>query len=421
MSSRWASQQQHDPEWIYVDLGQSTLIERVKLSWEAAYATNYQIQVSNDATNWTTVRTVTGNKSQVNDLTELRVSGRYLRMYGTARNTVGYGYSLYELEVYSTTVLSLSKTATASSSLGSNTAALALDDNLGTRWESVHGHDPEWIYVDLGSVAAVSGVKLTWETAAAKDFVLETSNDAVNWTAIKSVKGNSTLENNFTGLTSNCRYVRMYGTARTTQYGYSLYEFAVYGTKNTSSPLPVSLTAFTAKAGQTGVSLQWATATETNNQGFELQRSADGGTFTAVTFVTGAGTTTTPRQYEYLDKNTLSSVLYYRLKQLDTTGEVVYTPVVVVRASAPAVGTYACYPNPATDKATFDWSTQVPTTVKISLIDSKGQTVLSQIAAEQPGANTASLDLSACPAGVYFLALRNDQGVVYQTRVLKTR
>jgi beta-glucanase (GH16 family) len=101
-TTRWSSAFA-DPQWIYVDLGANYNINRVKLSWEAAYGRNYLVQVSatGAANSWTTIKTITGNTSLVNDHTGLTGTGRYVRMYGTVRGTV-YGYSLYELEVYGT-------------------------------------------------------------------------------------------------------------------------------------------------------------------------------------------------------------------------------------------------------------------------------------------------------------------------------
>jgi len=98
LSTRWSSQFS-DPQWIYVDLGQIYTISEVVLRWETAYGKNYQVQVSNDALTWTTIRTVTGGVGGVDDLTGLSGSGRYVRMLGTARGTI-WGYSLFELEVY---------------------------------------------------------------------------------------------------------------------------------------------------------------------------------------------------------------------------------------------------------------------------------------------------------------------------------
>ncbi|MEU0571191.1 discoidin domain-containing protein [Nonomuraea sp. NPDC005983] len=97
-STRWASQEGHDPEWIRVDLGTPQQISRVKLFWEAAYGASYRIETSDDASSWTTVYSTTSGDGGLDDLT-VSGTGRYVRMYGTARGT-SYGYSLYEMQVF---------------------------------------------------------------------------------------------------------------------------------------------------------------------------------------------------------------------------------------------------------------------------------------------------------------------------------
>ena len=86
LTTRWASAFA-DPQWIQVDLGQSYAISRVKLTWEAAYGSAYQIQTSADGTTWTTVRSVTGGNGGVDDNTGLSGSGPYVRINGTTRAT----------------------------------------------------------------------------------------------------------------------------------------------------------------------------------------------------------------------------------------------------------------------------------------------------------------------------------------------
>src|SRR5689334_15027160 len=85
--TRWSSASS-DPQWIYVDLGSQYNITRVKITWETALGKNYTIDVSNDASTWTTIHTATGNTALVNDNTGLSGTGRYLRIYGTARGTI---------------------------------------------------------------------------------------------------------------------------------------------------------------------------------------------------------------------------------------------------------------------------------------------------------------------------------------------
>ena len=103
LSTRWASVPGIDPQWIYVDLSSNANIDRVVIKWWTNYAVAYQIQVSNDATNWTPVYTTSTGDGATDDIA-LSASGRYVRMYGTVRsnpNNPGR-YSMYELEVYGT-------------------------------------------------------------------------------------------------------------------------------------------------------------------------------------------------------------------------------------------------------------------------------------------------------------------------------
>ena len=98
-STRWSSAFS-DPQWLQVDLGQSYNISHVTLNWEAAYGKAYQIQTSADGSNWTTIYSTTTGDGGTDDLA-VTGTGRYIRMYGTARGTP-YGYSLYEFAVNGT-------------------------------------------------------------------------------------------------------------------------------------------------------------------------------------------------------------------------------------------------------------------------------------------------------------------------------
>ncbi|MFB9392293.1 discoidin domain-containing protein [Streptomyces coeruleoprunus] len=101
-STRWASAEGSDPQWLRIDLGAGSTVSRVKLTWEAAHATAYRIEISADGTHWTRLAAETSGNGGTDEWTGLRGTGRYLRMYGTARGTP-YGYSLHEVEVYGTT------------------------------------------------------------------------------------------------------------------------------------------------------------------------------------------------------------------------------------------------------------------------------------------------------------------------------
>ncbi|MBA3470514.1 MAG: cellulose binding domain-containing protein [Herpetosiphonaceae bacterium] len=96
-TSRWASAYS-DPQWIRIDLGATRSISRVVLKWEAAYGRAYQIQTSADGSSWTPIYSTTTGDGGSDDLA-VSGSGRYIRLYGTARGTQ-WGYSLWEFEVY---------------------------------------------------------------------------------------------------------------------------------------------------------------------------------------------------------------------------------------------------------------------------------------------------------------------------------
>ncbi|WP_405358693.1 discoidin domain-containing protein [Kitasatospora sp. NBC_00085] len=134
-------------------------------------------------------------------------------------------------------LISQGKPAAASSTEGSSYAAgKAFDGSATTRWASVEGKDPQWLRVDLGGNANVSRVKLGWEAAYAKAYRLEVSADGVTWTTVAEEKAGNGGTDDWTGLAGKGRYVRMYGTARGTSYGYSLFEMEVYGALDDGPP-----------------------------------------------------------------------------------------------------------------------------------------------------------------------------------------
>lgn len=151
-----------------------------------------------------------------------------------------------------TVTVSSTEASTTTSTLASN----ATDGSYETRWASLFA-DPQWLSIDLGASYAVNRVKISWETAMASAYEIQLSSNGTDWNPIKSVTGNNTATNDQTGLSGTGRYVRIYGTARTTAYGYSIYEVEVYGTAannvlpTVSLTSPASTDAFTAPAAVT--------------------------------------------------------------------------------------------------------------------------------------------------------------------------
>jgi hypothetical protein len=96
--TRWSSHWSDD-QWIHVDLGSPQPVSRVLLRWEAAYARAYRVEVSGDGNTWRTVWSTDSGDGGVDNDTFATTTARYVRVTGVRRAT-GYGYSLYELEVY---------------------------------------------------------------------------------------------------------------------------------------------------------------------------------------------------------------------------------------------------------------------------------------------------------------------------------
>ena len=166
--------------------------------------------------------------------------------------------------------------------------------------------------------------------------------------------------------------------------------------------IPVELTSFTALADYGVVELQWITATETNNQGFEVQRSA-GGEFETIAFVEGHGTTTETQVYTYTDKSVNIGSYSYRLKQIDFSGTFEYSSVVEVDVPAPAV--FALdqnYPNPFNPSTMISFRLAVDSKVSLKVFDVLGQEVVTLVNANMAaGGHNVSFDASSLNSGVY--------------------
>ena len=167
------------------------------------------------------------------------------------------------------TLLSQGRPATASSTENAGTpASAAVDGNTGTRWSSAAA-DPQWLQVDLGSVQSIGQVTLNWETAYAKSFRIQTSNDGTAWTDIYSTTTGPGGVQNLT-VNGSGRFVRFYGTVRATQWGYSLWEFQVYGPDSGPTTAPGTCSTTNSALNRP------ATASSTENAGTPASAAVDG-------------------------------------------------------------------------------------------------------------------------------------------------
>jgi hypothetical protein len=165
--------------------------------------------------------------------------------------------------------------------------------------------------------------------------------------------------------------------------------------RSTSSVAPVTLVSLTGKAVDKTNVLEWETASEMNNKGFDIERSTDGNRFETIGFVAGNGTTNKAQTYHFVDKHPLS-MSYYRLKQLDNDGRFEYSKIVqIMQKSGQKL---VAYPNPTSEVLNFVADV---TRADYQIINLLGQTILR-------GSATTQIDVSALPKGTYWLKVGMD-------------
>ena len=190
-----------------------------------------------------------------------------------------------------------------------------------------------------------------------------------------------------------------------------------------ATPLPVELTSFTAEATGSTVLIKWATATEINNRGFEIQRKAEGDYFT-VGYVGGHGTATIPYNYAYSDKDVPSGSYSYRLKQIDYNGAFEYSPEIEVTVGAETFVLQENYPNPFNPSTIISYQIPIKSKVQLKVLDILGCEVATLVNAEQE-AGSYKVEFSAArnsipplSSGVYFYQLRADPSASSGTVVI---
>jgi hypothetical protein len=205
-----------------------------------------------------------------------------------------------------------------------------------------------------------------------------------------------------------------------------LQHFSPYGVANIDAPLPVSMLSFTGKRANNINELKWITASESNNRGFGIERSADGVSFTQVAFVNSratAGNSTVDIQYTFNDPSTgaggqTAGKWYYRLKQTDLDGRYKYSQVVLIKADKSGLLTIdGIFPNPV--KGAAQVRVQAGTqggTVVLQLSDMTGRIVKTQnVRAEAGSSTTVTMNLEGLAAGQYHMKAVQADGSVSET------
>jgi choice-of-anchor B domain-containing protein len=173
--------------------------------------------------------------------------------------------------------------------------------------------------------------------------------------------------------------------------------------------VPVELSSFTANAYGNFVELDWTTATETNNQGFEIQKKS-GADFYTIGFVNGSGTSTEPRNYSYKDKNLENGVYVYRLKQIDFDGTSSLSEEIMVEVSNPSDFVLnQNYPNPFNPSTNIKFSLPNSGYTNLSVYNLVGEKVSELVNEVLPeGEYNLRFDGANLPSGIYIAKLSSE-------------
>lgn len=183
---------------------------------------------------------------------------------------------------------------------------------------------------------------------------------------------------------------------------------------------PVELISFTAQTSNNGVALNWSTATETNNSGFELERMLQGSQYNKIAYIPGYGTTTEKHNYFYMDENLIVGKYNYRLKQIDFDGSFEYSPEVEVVVSAPLELTLEQnYPNPFNPSTTIEYQIPEISFVTLKVYDVLGKEIETLVNEEKPaGTYEITWYAEQLPSGVYFYKIQAGEYIATKKMLL---
>jgi hypothetical protein len=170
----------------------------------------------------------------------------------------------------------------------------------------------------------------------------------------------------------------------------------------------VELISFSASVSGNVVSLNWQTATELNNSGFQLEKKGYASTWKVIGFIQGAGTSTQINNYSFTDNNPERGINYYRLKQIDFDGTFEYSGIIKIELSIPDKFDLAQnYPNPFNPNTTIKYSIADQSVVSLVVFNALGEEVIRLVdKLQQPGNYTVDFDASSLSSGVYIYQLK---------------
>ncbi len=188
-----------------------------------------------------------------------------------------------------------------------------------------------------------------------------------------------------------------------------------------SNPVvPVELTNFSLSSNKKQVNLKWSTSTETNNAGFEIQRSRDKINFKKIGYIKGAGSSTKMHDYSFADNSLSSSKYYYRLKQIDFDGSYKYSKIIEASISLPRkFALEQNYPNPFNPSTTIEYSVPKDRRINLSVFNVLGEKV-DEIYSGFKKAGNYKINFNAedLSSGVYFYRLKSGKKSITKKLIL---
>lgn len=253
--------------------------------------------------------------------------------------------------------------------------------NGGTLWSAL-------TVPGTGNIGGIAGTGTSWWVARQATAIYESTNNGAAWTTAYTASAGS-----YYHLTKSRTGTAVWGVRSNGGI-----------TKGFGTVVPVELASFAATSKEGSVTLDWSTATETNNKGFEVERKAAGSGYSTIGFVEGSGTSTNIKSYSYTDANLQAGKYTYRLRQIDFDGTSAYSKEVEVDVAQ--ISSYALeqnFPNPFNPETVIRFALPVAGNVDITVYNSLGQKVMTLLNGQrEAGYHQVTFNAANLPSGLYF-------------------
>ena len=350
--------------------------------------------------------------------------------FGNAQTAIGNGFAIYKGSGTSTTISNLQEGTTyhiAVYEYNGTIISPAYIDIAGTGSLTTSGAP----LIQTNNLASgglsSSSVQLSWTNGSGqKRIIIAKEATAVDVIPIDGLdylanagfgSGTELGTGNFVVYTGSDNTALISGLTAEQTYHFAIFEYNFSGTATrylqanpatlqvTAAPLPVELSYFTGKAVQDGILLEWQTATELNNDYFELQYSDNGRDFSVLDKIKGRGTSFEPQNYAYLQENVQNGIYYYRLQQFDFDAESEFSNIIIVRKDNGKVG-LTLYPNPVYKQLTIKLN-KAFSSPKTAYISNYAGRVVQKITIPN-GHSRYVFETKNLPVGIYQLRLEGE-------------